>query len=419
MEFQLGETYSGYQFLDILKRSRNGIEFRVRNTRFGRLEALRALPEPAQDDQERSDRFLREMHVHASLIHPNIVTLFNVTVLENQLVMTTELVEGPTLADKLLLGPLPWAEAVAMSRQVISALAYAHQKKIVHRDINPENIVISPGGVLKLANFALAKGAASPKLTQVGMTIGNLRYISPEQIKGIGEVDARSDLYAAGMVLYEMLCGRPAFNHESQFELMAAQVHQAPSPPNEVNAAVPKEIGGVVLKALAKDPADRYQTAADFDEALVKGCRAPRSARVQPVTQAPSVPAAGGTMAAIDPQPGTPRSSGHRQAAPALEPVPAAAPPFVAWAAVRVQKPGVPAPPAVSGGLVAGPSAPAALKPWVPLRTVPDPVPSMAPVAAFLATVASVSLSRQQLIIGGTASACVGVLLVALWLFAK
>jgi serine/threonine protein kinase len=193
--------------------------------------------------------------------------------------MTRELVDGPTLADKLQLGPLPWEEAVAFTRQAASALAYAHEQKIVHRDICPDNITITPEGLLKLANFALAKAASSPKLTQVGMVIGNLKYISPEQIKGVGDLDGRSDIYSLGMVLYEMLCGRPAFDSESQFELMAAQVNQAPRAPQEVNASVPREIGAVVVKALAKDPAERYQTAAEFDEALVQASDRARSGK--------------------------------------------------------------------------------------------------------------------------------------------
>ncbi len=275
MEFQVGDTYSGYHFLDVLKRSKNGIEFRVENTMVGRVEALRSLPEGAQNDPEQSERFLREMRVHAGLLHPNIVTLFSAIELENHLIITTELVEGPTVADQLLLGPLSWVKAVALTRQVLSALAYAHQQRIVHRDISPENIIVGSGGVVKLTNFALAKGTSSPKLTQVGLAMGNLKYISPEQIKGMGEVDARSDLYSLGMLLYEMLCGRPAFDLESQFELMAAQVNRPPMPPNVVNPAVPRQLAAVVLKALAKDPAERYQTATEFDEALATVVRAP------------------------------------------------------------------------------------------------------------------------------------------------
>jgi len=281
MEFQLGNTYSGYEFLDVIKGTRNGIEFRVRNTRINRLEALRALAARVQDDPDQSSRFLREMHVHAGLLHPNIVTMFSAMELESQVVMTKELVEGPTLAEKMHSGPLGWPEAVALVRQVLSALSYAHEQKIIHRDICPENIVITPGGVLKVANFALAKSEASPKLTHVGLMVGNSRYISPEQVRGVSELDGRSDLYSAGMVFYEMLCGKPAFTCESQFELMAAQVVQSPVPPHQVKAAVPQELSGVVLKALAKDPEARYQTAAEFDAAVAGACERLTSGRGQ------------------------------------------------------------------------------------------------------------------------------------------
>jgi serine/threonine protein kinase len=448
MEFQVGETYSGYHFLDILKRSKNGIEFRVKNTLVGRLEALRALPESAQNDQEQTERFLREMRVHAGLLHPNIVTLFNAIELENHLIITTELVEGPTVADKLLLGPLPWAEAAALTRQALSAVAYAHQQRIVHRDISPENIIILPDGVLKLANFALAKGPGSPRLTQVGTAIGNLKYISPEQIKGMGDVDARSDLYALGMVLYEMLCGRPAFDLESHFELMAAQVNQPPVPPNEVNTAVPKELGAVVLKALAKDPAERYQTAAEFDEALVKASEAPRPVQVGPQPQAAAAPALDGDRSTAPHRAETPSPSGSAHEEPAAPPMPATTAAEIQPSMELAGQPGIAAthgnsesvPDAAPIVEAAKPSEPT---PCVPPQTVPQTVPAVAPVPAFLAAAADPSLSRQlahpprsamgsfpaaaadpslsrqQLIIGSAAGACLGVLLVVLWLFVK
>jgi len=318
MEFQVGETHSGYEFLEVLKRSKNGIEFRVKNTLAGRIEALRTMPDGAKNDPQQAERFLREMRVHAGLVHPNIVTLFNAVELANQLVITTELVEGPTVSDKLRRGPLPWPDAVAITRQILAGAAYAHQHGIVHRNIAPENVIIGTGGIVKLANFALAKGADSPRLTRVGVPIGNVRYISPEQIKAIGDVDRRSDLYSIGMVLYEMVCGRPAFVMESEFELMAAQVSNPPVAPQEVNPKVPAELGAVLLKALAKNPAERYQTAAEFDEALVKvtvgemvrSAPAPLRAAASAVNGQPAAPAAKPAEArAAAPLPNPPNSA--------------------------------------------------------------------------------------------------------------
>jgi len=376
MEFQVGETHSGYEFLDVLKRSKNGIEFRVKNTLAGRIEALRAIPEGSQNDREHAERFLREMRLHAGLVHPNIVTLFNAAELENQLVITTELVEGITVAERLLQGPLSWVDSIAVTRQILSAVGYAHRQGIIHRNISPENIIIGSGGFVKLANFALAKGANSPRLTQVGVAIGNLKYISPEQIKGIGDVDGRSDLYSLGMVLYEMLCGRPAFVMESEFELMAAQVGTTPISPEVVNSQVPRELGPVLLKALAKNPADRFQTAAEFDEALVKVSEGLKG-----------VPA--GTPAMAAPPVAMPVS-------PPMAPVTAAE---TRW---HPQPPGI-----HDEGVRAG-----------MFHTLEEPhvkplVPSLDAVAA------TPMLSGRQIFIASAAGACTGVLMAVIWLITK
>ena len=268
MEFELGKDYSGYRFLDVVRRSKDGIEYRVQNILAQRQERLRVLPEAAQGDLEQTERFLREVHVRSRLIHPNIVTLFNGFELQRQLVMTTELLEGPALFERLELGVIPWREAATLIRQALSAIGFAHEQNVIHRDINPENIVITPGGILKLNNFGLAKTVDGPKLTQVGTILGNVYYISPEQVKGTAALDSRTDLYSLGAVFYHMLCGRPPFNSTSQFEVMLAHVNTPPWSPSVVNPTLPRELDAVVLTALAKDPAKRYQDAAAFAAAL-------------------------------------------------------------------------------------------------------------------------------------------------------
>ena len=273
MEFELGQTYAGYKFLDVAQRSVSGVEYRVRNTPAERTELLKVLPPCVRANREETERFLREMPVLAELVHPNIVTFFTAMPLEGRLVMTTELVEGLPLSERLQLGPIPWPEAADLARQVLAAVDCAHQRQIVHRDISPDNIIVIPGGVVKLTNFGLAKSIA-----------GSLKYIPPEQVKGAEAADHRSDLYSIGIVLYEMLAGRTPFESNNQFELMLAHVNQQPEPAGKFNSTVPSQLDAVLLKALAKFPSDRYQSAGEFDEALVRA--------VAGITPAEIVPAA-------------------------------------------------------------------------------------------------------------------------------
>ena len=268
MPIETGHTLGDYEVIDLLESSKAGVTYKVRNVLLQRFEALRVLPRTFQDDQERVTRFMREAKLHARISHPNIVTFYHATQLDGQLVMTTELVEGTTLAQRLELGPLSPEEAVNCFSEVLSGLAQAHALGVVHRDITPSNIILASDGRVKLSGFALAKATTDPQLTQPGTVIGSLDYISPEQVKGLSEVDARTDIYSLGVVLYEAVTGRKPFEEKSQFEVMLAHVNAIPLAPSMLNPQVPPELSEIVLKAMAKHPACRFQTAEEFRQSL-------------------------------------------------------------------------------------------------------------------------------------------------------
>jgi len=280
MSFELGRTYSGYEFLEIANQTSTTIAYRVRNTLADRLELLYVLPETGEDDPQRRERFLREMRLRARLLHANIPGFLNATELDGHLVLTTELVKGRPLAERLKGGPLPWREACGLMEQVLSALECAHEFGVVHRDVSPESILVTREGSVELSNFGMAKGLSSPALTQAGAIFGNASYISPEQARGTGELDCRSDIYSAGAVLYHMLCGRPPFTAKSEFELMVAHVKETPQAPSAFHRGVPAALDAAVLKALAKEPAQRYANCAAFAEALAEAGTAPAEAPV-------------------------------------------------------------------------------------------------------------------------------------------
>ena len=288
MSFELGRTYSGYEFLEIANRTGATVAYRVRNTLADRQELLYVLSETAQDDPQRRERFMREMRLRARLLHPNIPGFLNATELNGHLVLTTELVQGRPLSERLKAGPLAPPEACRLAAEVLSALACAHEFGIVHRDVSPDSILVTPEGSIELSSFGMAKGLSSPQLTQAGAIFGNAAYISPEQARGTGELDCRSDIYSVGAVLFHMLCGRPPFVANGEFELMLAHVKQSPQPPSSFHAAVPPPLDAVVLKALAKDPAERYATCAEFAEALAAALLAPVAYSHAPAERPPA-----------------------------------------------------------------------------------------------------------------------------------
>jgi serine/threonine-protein kinase len=280
MSFGLGQTYSGYEFLSVANKTRTTVSYRVRNTLADRIELLHVLSQAGEADAQQRERFMREMGLRARLMHPNIPAFLNAMELKGHLVMTTEWVEGRTLAEMLQSGPLPVPEACRLMEQLLSALACAHEFGIVHRDISPESVVVTREGLVQVSSFGAAKGLSSPQLTQAGAIFGNAGYISPEQARGTSELDCRSDIYSAGSVLFHMLCGRPPFTAASEFELMVKHVKETPQPPGSFRAGIPQALDMAVLKALQKDPAQRYANCEEFAQALNPGTIAPEAMRM-------------------------------------------------------------------------------------------------------------------------------------------
>ncbi|MCD6361863.1 MAG: serine/threonine protein kinase, partial [Armatimonadetes bacterium] len=268
MSFKAGDVVGDYEILGVLGSGGMGQVYKVRNRLTGRVEAMKVLLPNLEGDPELADRFLREIRVHAALEHPNIAALRTAQRLGKQLVMIMEFVEGTTLEELLDQGRIAVRDGVNYVCQVLAALSYAHARGIIHRDIKPANMMLTGGGVVKLMDFGIAKMAADQRLTQTGQTVGSLYYMSPEQIQGATELDARSDLYSLGVSLYEIVTGKRPFEGDSQYSIMAAHLEETPAPPLEVDPDLPPALNDIILMAINKEPAKRFQSADAFRHAL-------------------------------------------------------------------------------------------------------------------------------------------------------
>jgi beta-lactam-binding protein with PASTA domain/predicted Ser/Thr protein kinase len=233
----------------------------------GRRVAIKILNERHANDEQFVERFRREAKNAAGLSHPNIVSIYDRGEAEGTYYIAMEYLDGRSLKELVTArGPLPIGDAIAFTREVLSALRFAHRKGVVHRDIKPHNVMADADGRLKVTDFGIARAGAS-QMTEAGSIIGTAQYLSPEQARGAA-VDQRSDLYSVGIVLYELLTGTVPFNGETPVEIAMRHLSDTPQPPSIKRAEIPPDLDMIVLRALAKNPDDRFQTAAEMDAEL-------------------------------------------------------------------------------------------------------------------------------------------------------
>jgi serine/threonine-protein kinase len=235
----------------------------------GRRVAIKILNDRHAADDSFIERFRREAKNAASLSHPNIVSIYDRGEAEGTYYIAMEYLEGRSLKELIVgRGPAPIKTAIDYTRQILAAVGFAHKHGIVHRDIKPHNVLVGHELRLKVTDFGIARSGAS-QMTEVGSIIGTAQYLSPEQARG-AQVDQTSDLYSVGVVLYEMLTGQVPFTGDTPLEIAMKHLSEIPRPPSELRPEVPHDLDSIVLRALAKDPSERYQSAEEMDADLAR-----------------------------------------------------------------------------------------------------------------------------------------------------
>jgi len=289
-----GQNLGGYQLDEEIGRGSMGIVYRGKQIALGREVAIKVLSRALASDVSYVARFIREAQIIAGLNHPNIVQIFDAGQEHNLLYFVMEYVQGPALASLLHLdGIIPQYLAVEYAAQIADALNAAYQElHVIHRDIKPENLMLDRWGKIKVMDFGLARATGHQKITVAKTLVGSLYYASPEQVWG-QTLDNRSDIYALGVVLYEMVCGRRPFAGRTLPELTQAIISSPLQPPSRFNPELSPELEQVILQAMARDRDDRFEQAAFLAQALralnLKS-PAPPAAGPPPALRLPSLP---------------------------------------------------------------------------------------------------------------------------------
>jgi serine/threonine protein kinase len=266
------QSISHYRIIKKLGAGGMGEVYLAEDLRLGRSVALKLLPQDFALDESRMRRFMQEAKAASGLNHPNILTVYEFGEADSTYFMATEFIEGVTLRNRIGFTPMNVTEALDIALQATEALTAAHGADIVHRDIKPENIMIRADGYVKVLDFGLAKltakqaaqsDALTLMITDAGVVMGTAKYMSPEQARGL-PVDARTDVWSMGVVLFEMVTGRPPFQGTTTTDTIVSILEREPSPLAEFSNGIPAELQRIVSKALAKNLKDRYQTSAEF-----------------------------------------------------------------------------------------------------------------------------------------------------------